>query len=280
MPRRRKPNAGLGNRKAKKARRQEPVHPTPRPGEEGSDIVVTSEEIVNNVDDRADKRSSSAKMTQEKMSAISFLFVHKYDGLRSGVLESGWGGRYGIINCIRKDLGICTRNVTRNSVFQDIFLNLIECARTGCSFSIPEMIESNKGHRHPIIASDSPQAQIIADYMESGLSIEKTYQLLNEHEYEQGNEKISKSAVYNLVQRLKPKVIHVQKRKQGSNNPRDDWCRARYLFAKQILMRFGRLSKPFPRQLCFNLRLIGSFYFLFRSHKHVFSLFLSSCLLR
>ena len=86
------------------------------------------------------------------------------------------------MNCIQKDLGICTRNQTRNCIFQDIFLNLIECARTGCSFSISEMISSKKGHRCPMIAADSLQAQIIADYMGSGLLIKKAYQPLNEHE--------------------------------------------------------------------------------------------------
>ena len=94
--------------------------------------------------------------------------------------------------------------------------------------------------------------------MEAGLSIERTYHLLNEHEFEQGNEKISKSAIYNLVRRLKPKIVNVKKRKQGSNNPQDDWCRARYLFSKQLLIRFGRLTEPHPRQPCFDVRQLGT----------------------
>ena len=101
MPRRRKPNAGLDNRKAKKAKRQVPVHPTQGPRNQcSSDVVVVSDEVVSNVDDRADKLRCTMNMMQEKMSAIAFLFVHKYDGLRTGVIKSGWGGRDGIINCV------------------------------------------------------------------------------------------------------------------------------------------------------------------------------------
>ena len=198
--------------------------------------------------------ASNRQMLYEKLNAIAYLFVHKYDGLRSGSLEKGWEGRNGIITSIRKDLGLTRNTRTRTTTFQYIFMGLIESERSGCEFSISHLLQMKKGHRTPTIASDSPQAQIVADSLEAGLSINKTYHLLNEHEYEQGNSKISTSAVYHLVKRLNPKIINVQKRKQGSNNPQDDWCRARHLFSKQILIRFGRLVEPLPCQPCFDLR--------------------------
>ena len=46
--------------------------------------------------------------------------------------------------------------------------------------------------------------------MDAGLSIERTYHLLYEHKFEQGNGKISKPAIYNLVRRLKPKIANVK----------------------------------------------------------------------
>ena len=162
------------------------------------------------------------------------------------------------MNSIRKDLGATKNTTSIPSTFHDIFLNIIECARTGSQFSISNIQDNNRTHRCPLISLDSPQAQIVADLMEAGLSIEKTFNLLNEHEYEQGNPKISRSAVYNLLQRLKPKIINCQKRKQGRNNPQDDWSRARYLFTKQMSIRFGKLTEPFPRQPCMDIRQIGS----------------------
>ena len=156
MPRRRKPNAGLGNKKAKKAKR-EAVVAAPQPIK-CVDTVVT-EEFVSNPDEKTvteNQDKTSRQMLYEKLNAIAYIFVHKYDGLGSGALQKGWEGKHGIINNIRKDLGLTRNTRTRVTTFQDIFLTLIECARSGSEFSIAKLLEANKTHRTPMISSSSP----------------------------------------------------------------------------------------------------------------------------
>ena len=99
-----------------------------------------TEEFVSNPDEKMEAETqddiTSRQMLYEKLNAIAYLFVHKYDGLKTGALQKGWEGKHGIINCIRKDLGLTRNTRTRVTTFQDIFLTLIECARSGCDFSI------------------------------------------------------------------------------------------------------------------------------------------------
>ena len=67
------------------------------------------------------------------------------------------------------------------------------------------------------------------------------------------------SAVLLLVGKLKPKLVHTKKLKQGSMDPNDPWCRARYLQCKQLLVRFGRLQVPNPPP-CFDPNHLGKLH--------------------
>ena len=69
---------------------------------------------------------------------------------------------------------------------------------------------------------------MIADCLESGLSAEKSREILNNYRLEQGNEGYSRSAVDSLISRLNPRVEIITKRKQGSTDPTNPWARARF----------------------------------------------------
>ena len=93
---------------------------------------------------------------------------------------------------------------------------------------------------------DSVEAQIIADSVESGLSIARTLGFLNEHLVGEGREAATMSSIISVVQRLRPMIKKVDKQKQGSSDPNSDWARARYLFTKQLMIRLGVLADESP----------------------------------
>ena len=70
------------------------------------------------------------------------------------------------------------------------------------------------------------QAQIVVDALGMGLSTTRAWNLLNMNEVDEGREAMSLSAVTSLVGKLKPKLVHTKKRKQGSRNPSNPWYRA------------------------------------------------------
>ena len=73
--------------------------------------------------------------------------------------------------------------------------------------------------------------------------------MLNEHLLEEENsekhEGYTRSAVESLILRMNPKIEKITKRKKGSKDPTHPWSRARFLWSKQLLVRFGELpSEP------------------------------------
>ena len=41
---------------------------------------------------------------------------------------------------------------------------------------------------------------------------------------------------------MKPKIVRMKKRKQGSNDPASPWCVARFEWATQLLVRLGKIK--------------------------------------
>ena len=122
-----------------------------------------------------------------------------------------------------------------------MFETIFECSRAEEEFD-PKMLDQRGGNRAVVIATESPEAQLLADGIESGLSIKKTWQNINWHLKESGQEMISLSSVYQGMRRLKPKIHLIQKRKQGSTDPKSAWSRARKDYCTQLLVRLGDTS--------------------------------------
>ena len=72
--------------------------------------------------------------------------------------------------------------------------------------------------RKPIIKSNSIEAEIIADAIESGNSIEMAAYTVNQHREAHDEPSLTYSAVYRCYKRLQPQVKTVKKGKQGSTD--------------------------------------------------------------
>ena len=173
--------------------------------------------------------------------------MNKYEGLEppdDGNFMKLWAGRNGLATKIRQDIGLPS-----NSGFKmiPIFEQILECHRTETNFD-PKMVDKRGGNNPCIIAVDSPEAQIIADGIESGLSVRRTWQNVNWHRKEIEKEMLSEFSIYSAIRRMKPRLNKISKRKQGSVDPASTWSRARYQWATQLLVRFGKLGpKDLPQ---------------------------------
>ena len=97
------------------------------------------------------------------------------------------------------------------------------------------------------IRMDSHDAQIIADGIESSLSIQRGWKNINRHQTESNKELVSHSSIYYALRKMRPKMVNIKKRKQGSSEPDSNWAQARYAWTRQLLARFGKLEERYPQ---------------------------------
>ena len=253
MPKKRRRDAGLGYRRAKKNVKNDRRVPI-------ATVVIDDNEDSSN--DRNDNNNENTEILKDALvvnnirnknikntvlspnarrTTIAWLFVHKYNGLDFSDVElsSAWHGRNGVIKKIKADLGYDWTTKVRN--MEEIFMSVIECARMGVPFDASKVFQ-HTGGREAIVKATSTEAQIIVDGLESGLSVKRTWLMVNEHRRQSQLEALTLSAVQSAVARFKPKVVKVKKRKQGSTDPNNPWSMARYRWVTQLLVRFGVLD--------------------------------------
>ena len=270
MPRKGKRNSSLGNRRPSKrlkgartirpARTANSTKEIKFPKIADSDISSSSSSSSNSsfcsedliMDDTHSVATTDAEKAADDQKkrlldatarryTIAYLFVKKHKGLKKlgGKLEKEWDGREGTIAKIRKDLG-CATNFNKSSI-KNVLLEVVLCYTNGTKFD-PQVIEKRGGKRPPTFKLDSEEAEIIADCIEAGLSINKTLFLVNDHLKEDMNDEdefANLSSIISVVQRLNPQLKRVRKRKQGSCDPDAPWSRARVLYIKQLMVRLG-----------------------------------------
>ena len=81
-----------------------------------------------------------------------------------------WTGHNGIIGKMRPYLGMNSNNSYK---LQRYFETMMKCIRIETDFH-PKLMENSGGKRELTIRMDIPEAQIIADGLEYGLSIQNT----------------------------------------------------------------------------------------------------------
>ena len=191
--------------------------------------------------DPSQKKTHKISNTIGHRYTVYTLFMKKYHGLYppSDDLYKFWIGRGGIASKIKRDMGMPRTFSSRRLLL--IFEKAVECYRNGDKFD-PMKMESRCGHRKMTIRIGSLQAQMIANHIESGLSIQRTCEFINHYQYENNEELISISCVVWTIRKMKPKIVPVKSRKQGSNDPDSSWSQARYAWSCQLLARFGRLQ--------------------------------------
>ena len=196
-------------------------------------------------ENRRDRRSQMSFFRYQKAKsqrwAIFHLFMSKYKGMDApdGDYLKYWTGRNRIIARIRRNLGMKSNNSYK---FQKCFEIIMECIRTETDFH-PGRLDLRGGNREMTIRMESPEAQIIADGLESGLSIKNTWRNVNLHREENNEELISESCVSYALRKMRPKLVKIKKRKQGSVDPNSPWSKARYEWTTQLLVRFGKLDQ-------------------------------------
>ena len=103
------------------------------------------------------------------------------------------------------------------------------------------------------------EAKILAKAMEEGLGLRHATFRVNNYRILKGLEIVGMSCPHNLFQKLKPKFSTVGKMKQGSNDPKSPWARARLRWVKQLIIMFRAYDKledldldPNNLEDCFN----------------------------
>mmetsp|Transcript_41227 Transcript_41227/g.41858 ORF Transcript_41227/g.41858 Transcript_41227/m.41858 type:complete len:321 (-) Transcript_41227:11-973(-) len=144
--------------------------------------------------------------------AIAYFFVHKHKGLQNlkdGKFVEKWNRRGGIIGKIRKDLG---KKINSGMVIKNTLLEILLYYTNETKFD-PKQMEIRDGKRLPTFQLASIKSQIIDDAVESGLSVNKSLYLVNEHLAEEGRDLVSLS-----------------------------WSRAMVLWMTQLMVRMGLID--------------------------------------
>jgi hypothetical protein len=124
-----------------------------------------------------------------------------------------------------------------------ILNDVVACKKAGIAYTGTRKIGPTTG-KQPTLATDSIEAQIVADCLESGFSLSLTQWMVNQHRKETEEDSLTQSPIRHLMQRLKPSVRKVKKQAQGSTDPTSKkWALARLGFNTQVLIRFGKLPE-------------------------------------
>ena len=98
-------------------------------------------------------------------------------------------------------------------------------------------ISSNVG-RLIVIKIPSEEANHVANCIEMNMSLMTTFMLINKHQLLDGRRYLSRSSIRSCIARMKPRVVSVEVKKQGSSDPLSSWAIARNNWVFQFLLRF------------------------------------------
>jgi len=202
--------------------------------ESEEEAVESEEEAVDVMDHLVDEDYDPVNKVLYNRMSIAGAF-----GKFHGYQPDGWHGKEGIIIQIRKRL-----ELGRWIDIESILTEVLRCKmdRTQYTGALRPRGGRTNG-RPPIIALDSEEAQIIADCIEDGLSPGSTTQAVNQRWEDADQDALTNSAVATCVRNVKPKMVPVQKLKQGSHDQESAWARARLRWVTQLSMVFGE-TKP------------------------------------
>lgn len=92
----------------------------------------------------------------------------------------------------------------------------------------------------PAIVDGSKVQQLIADFLEIGLSLTGATDLINQILHQAGLPTVSRSAVHSCALRMTRKKRPIRKRPQGSKDPKSTWSKVRYRMGVQYDLRQGK----------------------------------------
>ncbi len=113
------------------------------------------------------------------------------------------------------------------------------------------------------IEEGSKTEQLVADYLELGLSYTEVTIVINRDLFRARMRSVRRSAVFNCAKRMTHIDVPIEKRPQGSLDPDSDWAMARYRWVTQLLIRLGEEVDLTPFEAedgripdCFNCELL------------------------
>jgi hypothetical protein len=170
--------------------------------------------------------------TVNKRVAIYYLFSTVFGNPTD---RETWFGQNGVQASIRNRL-----DIPMNTSIIDVFEDILECSNNEVAYD--PCIRAGRG-RTAIINVGSQQAQLIADVVEGSCgSMAMATMVVNRYQESIKEEAITRAAVESCIRRMAPKVSRVSKRKQGKRDEKSAWAKARFLFTKQLMIRFGSLE--------------------------------------
>jgi len=141
-----------------------------------------------------------------RRTSIATTFVEIFDAPP----ECEWAGRDGTVSAIMRHLKM--KPGSRDVVLR-VLRDVIECHKAGVRYD-PARKFGSGGH-NKLIKMGSVEEQLVADLMESGLSLTQTMYLVNLHRRGRGLGEVGRSAVHSASLRLCPVRTAMPKRKQG-----------------------------------------------------------------
>jgi hypothetical protein len=187
--------------------------------------------------DRTGRRIVTSEERRARRMGIYYLFTQVYRSVPEH--SKLWDGQNGIVSRIRDALFLpkttnlrCIRAIMR--------LILLYQAR---KLQYDGSAEARKEWTNYKVATDSYEAKVIADCMESGFGLDFMTWFVNLYRIEEQKEHIGRSTVYNTSLCLKPDVSAITKRPQGNCDPDSAFCQANYRWSTQLLLMYGELSQ-------------------------------------
>ena len=192
------------------------------------------QELVDLLDEALQARVSQPVLEESaRRVAVAYLFVH----VHGSPPQSQWNGKDGVIAMIKKTL-----NISRGTRIQYILKDVVAAQEIGEIYTGRNKAGYESG-RKPAIEIDSETAQMFADLIEEGASLETAREIINLHRDEEDLELYNAATIYSLSKRLTPKVAPVSSTSQGNRDATSAWARARKNWVTQLMIRLGTLKK-------------------------------------
>lgn len=195
----------------------------------GSRMPTNYEALLSSaLEEVSSKSSLSVGSDIRRRQAIAYLFIEVY----KCAPRDEWFGVDGVLTAIKKTLNIPVR--TRIAYIAE---DILACQKEEIPYHGGRRIHS--AFRPVILDVQSYEAQIVADCLEDGFSLQMATNLVNKHRMDNDEDLVSNSAVYGLSKRLEPQVTPIKKIKQGDKDINSDWAVSRHQWIMQFLCRLG-----------------------------------------
>ena len=158
------------------------------------------------------------------MYTAGFVFPNKYDTTEKHPL----GGKGGLILKLRNYINIPDEN--NSLIIRGIVKEVLLAKADGVKFE-PNLKGWSKTGRKSIIDMDSQEAQIVADALESGMSVLTAWLLVSDYREVEELSSLCISAGRTCIAKLKLSVEKVKNEKQGSLDRNSPTCKARFLWS-------------------------------------------------